>query len=102
MGYLNSWRQERNSIGSAVFGTPPSLKEPQTQRSRRKGVNVSGSPLSSTSAPAISERQIWLIAIGLIALDLIFFMVPIVPFLAAYVLIVRPPWFKDFVDDLYD
>ena len=52
--------------------------------------------------PAISERQIWLIAIGLIAVDITFFMVPIVPFLAAYVLLVRPPWFKDFIDDLYD
>lgn len=29
-------------------------------------------------------------------------MVPIVPFLAAYVLLVRPPWFKDFIDDVYD
>lgn len=51
---------------------------------------------------AITEHQIWLIAIGLIALDLTLFMVPIVPFLAAYVLIVRPLWFKDFIDDVYD
>jgi len=57
---------------------------------------------SSTPASAISERQIWLIAIGLIAVDLAFFMVPIVPVLAAYVLIARPPWFKTFVDDVYD
>ncbi len=39
---------------------------------------------------------------ALIALDLTLFMVPIVPFLAAYVLLVRPPWFKDFIDDVYD
>jgi hypothetical protein len=50
----------------------------------------------------ISERTIWLIAIGLIALDLALFVVPIVPFLVAYVLVVRPPWFKDFVDGLYE
>jgi hypothetical protein len=29
-------------------------------------------------------------------------MVPIVPLVLAYVLVVRPPWFKTFVDDLYD
>ncbi len=29
-------------------------------------------------------------------------MVPVVPFLAAYVLIARPPWFKDFIEDVYD
>ena len=51
---------------------------------------------------AISERQIWLIAFGIIAVDLAFFMVPIVPFLAAYVLLARPDWFKEFIDDVYD
>ena len=60
-------------------------------------------PLLCITIPcAISERQIWLIAFGIIAVDLAFFMVPIVPFLAAYVLLARPPWFKDFVDDVYD
>jgi hypothetical protein len=49
----------------------------------------------------VSTRTVWLIAAGLIVVDLLFFMVPIVPFAAAYVLLVRPPWFKDFVDDLY-
>lgn len=29
-------------------------------------------------------------------------MVPVVPFLAAYILIARPPWFKDFIEDVYD
>jgi hypothetical protein len=50
----------------------------------------------------VSERTIWLIAAGLIVLDLALFMVPVVPFLVAYVLVVRPPWFKDFVDGLYE
>jgi hypothetical protein len=49
----------------------------------------------------VSTRTVWLIAAGLIAVDLLFFMVPIVPFAAAYVLLARPPWFKHFVDDLY-
>jgi len=49
----------------------------------------------------MSTRTPWLIAAGLIAADLLFFVVPIVPLVAAYVLLVRPPWFKDFVDDLY-
>jgi hypothetical protein len=49
----------------------------------------------------MSEQTIWAIALGLIVLDLLLFMVPIVPFLVAYVLLARPPWFKDFVDDLY-
>lgn len=51
---------------------------------------------------AISERTIWFIAIGVVVLDLAVFMVPIVPLLVAYVLLARPPWFKTFVDDLYD
>lgn len=50
----------------------------------------------------ISEQTIWLIAVGVIVLDLALFVVPIVPFVAAYVLVVRPPWFKDFVDRLYE
>ena len=58
--------------------------------------------LPTTEDSPISEQTIWLIAIGLIVLDLALFMVPIVPFFVAYVLVVRPPWFKDFVDRLYD
>ncbi len=50
----------------------------------------------------ISDRQIWLIAAGLIAVDLLVFMIPIVPMLAAYVLVARPSWFKDFIDEVYD
>jgi hypothetical protein len=50
----------------------------------------------------MSQPTRWLVALGLIAVDLLFFVVPIVPFVAAYVLLARPPWFKAFVDDLYD
>jgi len=49
----------------------------------------------------MSEQTVWFIAIGLIVVDLALFMVPVVPLVAAYVLIARPPWFKSFVDDLY-
>jgi len=59
-------------------------------------------PFEPVEDPAISDRTIWLLAIGLIVLDLALFMVPIVPFLVAYVLVARPPWFKTFVDDLYN
>lgn len=52
--------------------------------------------------PTYSERKIWLIAIAIIVLDLAVVMIPIVPAVAAYILIVRPPWFKDFVDDIYE
>lgn len=73
----------------------------QLQRSRSRPVYTVRIFCTSLSRP-ITEHQIWLLAIGLIAVDLAFFMVPIVPFLAAYVLLVRPPWFREFVDDLYD
>jgi len=56
----------------------------------------------TTEDSPISEQTILLIAAGLIVLDLALFMVPIVPFFVAYVLVVRPPWFKEFVDRLYD
>jgi len=50
----------------------------------------------------MSEHNVWLIAAGVIAVDLALFMVPVVPFIAAYILIARPPWFKRFIDDVYD
>lgn len=50
----------------------------------------------------LTESQIWFIAIGIIALDLAVFMIPIVPLVAAYVLLVRPAWFKDFIDEVYE
>ena len=73
----------------------------QLQRSRSRPVYTVRVSSTNFCRP-ITNRQRWLLAIGLIAVDLTFFMVPIVPFLAAYVLLVRPPWFREFVDDLYD
>ena len=50
----------------------------------------------------MSRQDSWLIAIALIAVDLLVFMIPVVPLVAAYILITRPRWFKQFVDDLYE
>lgn len=75
--------------------------DPGAQRFRSVGVYMP-SAYPHKVRPPISDLQIWLIAGGLIAVDLALFMFPVVPVLAAYVLVVRPPWFKDFIDDVYD
>mgnify|MGYP006422053477 CR=1 FL=1 len=49
----------------------------------------------------MSQGKIWLIAIAIILVDLAVFMIPIVPIIAAYILVMRPPWFKAFIDDVY-
>lgn len=49
----------------------------------------------------MSEANVWLIAVAIIVVDLVVFMIPIVPIVAAYILIARPPWFKTFIDDVY-
>ena len=49
----------------------------------------------------MSETNVWLIAVAIIVVDLVVFMIPIVPIVAAYILIARPPWFKTFIDDVY-
>lgn len=50
----------------------------------------------------MSRQNRWLIAAGVIVADLLIFMVPVIPLAAAYVLLLRPRWFKAFVDDLYE
>jgi hypothetical protein len=50
----------------------------------------------------MSQQDIWLIAIAIIAVDLLVFVVPVVPLVAVYILLARPRWFKQFVDDLYE
>ena len=95
-------------VGSVASVAKLRLSEPcaptpeaVAQRSPRRHVYLVRA-LLTVYLPAISKQQIWLIAFGLIALDLTLFMVPIVPFLVAYVLLARPRWFKDFIDDVYD
>ncbi len=43
----------------------------------------------------------WLLAVALIVIDVAIFVVPVTGLFAAYVLLVRPPWFRRWIDDLY-
>lgn len=43
----------------------------------------------------------WLLAGAVVLLDLVVVVVPVAALVAAYVLVVRPPWFRAWVDDLY-
>lgn len=43
----------------------------------------------------------WLLALSLIVIDVAIFIVPLTGLFAAYVLLVRPTWFRRWVDDLY-
>ncbi len=42
-----------------------------------------------------------LLAVALVAVDVVLFAVPLTAIGAAYVLIARPPWFRDWVSRLY-
>ena len=43
----------------------------------------------------------WLLAITLVVIDLAIFVVPLTGLTAAYILLIRPPWFKRWVEELY-
>jgi len=43
----------------------------------------------------------WVLAILLVVIDLVFFAIPLTGLFAAYVLLIRPPWFRTWVEDLY-
>lgn len=43
----------------------------------------------------------WLLAIALVVIDVAIFMVPLTGLFAAYILLVRPPWFRSWVERLY-
>ena len=48
--------------------------------------------------------DIWervLIAIAVVAVDLVLFALPLTGILAAFVILARPPWFRRWVDRLY-
>ncbi len=49
----------------------------------------------------MNAQQRWLYAIAIILADLVAIVVPLAAILAAWVLVTRPPWFRDLVDDLY-
>ena len=50
---------------------------------------------------AMTTNQRILLAIAIILVDIAAFALPLTGFVAAYVVLVRPPWFQGWVDDLY-
>jgi hypothetical protein len=49
----------------------------------------------------MTTNQRILLAVAVILIDIVAFALPLTGFLAAYVLVARPPWFRVWVDDLY-
>ena len=47
----------------------------------------------------MAERLIF--AIAVVVIDALLFVVPVAGFFVAYVIVVRPPWFRDWVAALY-
>jgi hypothetical protein len=43
----------------------------------------------------------WLLAATLVVIDVAVFVVPLTGLFGAYVLLVRPPWFRRWVEELY-
>lgn len=43
----------------------------------------------------------WMLALTIVLVDLVLFVVPLTGLVAAYVLVVRPPWFRRWVEELY-
>jgi hypothetical protein len=49
----------------------------------------------------MSTAERVLLALAVIAVDLMIFVVPITGLLAAFILLARPPWFREWVERLY-
>ena len=49
----------------------------------------------------MSSQQRWLLAIAFVLVDIVAVFIPLAAILAAYVLITRPPWFRDWVEEIY-
>lgn len=43
----------------------------------------------------------WVLALLLVVIDLVIFAIPLTGLFAAYILLIRPPWFRAWVEDLY-
>ena len=43
----------------------------------------------------------WLLAIVLVVIDVAIFIMPLTGLFAAYILLVRPPWFRTWIEQLY-
>ncbi len=50
----------------------------------------------------MDAQQRWLLAISLVLVDVVAVVVPLVALFAAHVFITRPPWFRDWVEKLYE
>ncbi len=44
----------------------------------------------------------WILAIALVLVDLVIFALPLTGLAAAWILLARPPWFRQWVDRLYE
>jgi len=42
-----------------------------------------------------------LIAVAILLIDIVIFIVPLIAAFAAYIIVMRPPWFKKWIDQLY-
>ena len=49
----------------------------------------------------MKQTDRWLLAIALVVIEVAIFVVPLTGLFAAYILLARPPWFKNWVDQLY-
>lgn len=47
-----------------------------------------------------NERIVW--AFVILAADMLVFLIPVTAVFAAYVLIARPPWFRDWIRQVYE
>lgn len=48
---------------------------------------------------SVNERLLW--AVGVFSVDLLIFFVPVTALAAVYVILARPPWFKEWMARLY-
>lgn len=46
-----------------------------------------------------NQRLLW--AFGIVLFDIVVFAVPVTAFFAAYVILARPAWFKDWIAKVY-
>jgi hypothetical protein len=50
----------------------------------------------------MTDTERILLAVAIVLVDLLLFAVPLTGIAAAYVLIARPPWFREWVERLYE
>jgi len=50
----------------------------------------------------MSQANRILLVVILLLVDLLIFMLPVSALFASYVILARPPWFRDWVNELYD